>query len=332
MERYEIQKLRELPIEAVAERLGLRVKKHHSVCCFHDDHNPSLYFNVKKNTFRCFSCGAHGGVIDLALKLLPSTGRSGEGSFVEACQWLANENNIILTEYKPQTEKLRSEPQIDLVHLSRLVCQPYLNDEARRFLFDERHIHPAVAKWLGLSSISAPVPMSSSMQGPWFNAPSLLIPYRDIDGNLINVQARYLGVKRTVGERAKPPRFQFPRGAHCHIFNLPVLKMLREGEDLWIAEGCSDCMALLSSGKKAIAIPSATLLKHDDMRLLSTSLSSSSKLHIYPDQDQAGENLYNDLVRVATEIKRCLVRHDLPEGCKDFGDYWKSQFNNPQLC
>ena len=326
MERYEIQKLRELPIEAVAERLGLKVKKHRALCCFHDDHSPSLYFNFRKNTYRCFSCGAHGGVIDLALHLLPSAGCSGGGSFIEACQWLANENNIILTEQKSSPlkgDKRGSVHPPDLVHLSRLVCQPYLNDEARRFLFEERHIHPAVVKWLGLSSISSAVPMSSSLQGPWFNAPSLLIPYRDIEGKLLTVQSRYLGPPPSRGKEGVS-RFQFPRGSTCHIFNLPVLKMLREREDLWIAEGSSDCMALLSSGRKAIAIPSATLLNHSDMRLLPSALSPSSMLHIYPDQDDAGERLYTDLVRVATDIKRCLVRHDLPKGCKDFGDYWKT--------
>ena len=323
MERYEIQKLRELPVEAAARRLGLQVSRHHSLCCFHDDHSPSLYFNVKKNTYRCFSCGAHGGVIDLAMHMLNKP-------FVDACQWLANENNIILTEYKPLTEKPRLEPKVDLIHLSRLVSQPYLNQEAQQFLFHERHIHPAVVHWLGLSSITTSVPMSGA---PWekfhFNAPSLLIPYKDTDGQLMSVQARHLGNS----ERQNIPRFQFPRGSKCHIFNLPVLKMLREGEDLWIAEGSSDCMALLSSGRKAIAIPSATLLNHEDMRMLATLLSPSSKLHIYPDKDQAGEKLYTDLLRVATEIKRCLVRHDLPKGCyKDFGDYWKINYNNPTLC
>ena len=37
---------------------------------------------------------------------------------------------------------------------------------------------------------------------------------------------------------------------------------LRPGEPLYITEGCSDCWAMLSSGRKAVAIPSATTL-HD---------------------------------------------------------------------
>ena len=37
MDKYDIQKLRDLPIESVAERLGLEVKKHKCLCPFHND-------------------------------------------------------------------------------------------------------------------------------------------------------------------------------------------------------------------------------------------------------------------------------------------------------
>lgn len=313
MEKYEIEKLRELPIEGVAQRLGLTVRKHRTVCCFHNDHHPSLYFNVKTNTYRCFACGAHGDVMSLSQQVLGVT-------FYEACRWLANENNILLTAYKPTTTKaIEPPPPVDIRHLSMLVAQPRLNDEARRFLFAERHIHPAVVRWLGLSSISSPVPMSASLRGSWFNAPSLLIPYRTIDSRLATVQARYLGIEHQ-------PRFQFPKAQMpVHIFNLPVLPLLRDGEDLQICEGTSDCMAALSSGTKAVSIPSATLLSHSDMQLLSSYVTPSSRLIVYPDQDDAGEKLYDELVHVANDIGRCLIRRDLPRGCKDFGDLWKKK-------
>ena len=100
MDRIDIQKLRDLPIEGVAERLGLTVKKHKSLCPFHDDSHPSLSFNVSKNSYRCYVCGAHGGTIDLAMKVLNKP-------FIEACQWLANEHNVILTEWKPAEKKPR---------------------------------------------------------------------------------------------------------------------------------------------------------------------------------------------------------------------------------
>ena len=79
MEKYDIQKLRDLPIEGVAERLGLRVSRHKCLCPFHDDHTPSLTF--KKNKFRCWSCGASGDAISLVMKVLGK-------DFREACRWL----------------------------------------------------------------------------------------------------------------------------------------------------------------------------------------------------------------------------------------------------
>lgn len=195
-----------------------------------------------------------------------------------------------------------------------------LTPEAQRFLFAERHIHPAVVRWLRLSSISHPMPTSTERYCTVFNAPSLLIPYFDVDGKLLSVQARYLG-------ESPLPRFQFPRGAQCHLYNLPVLKLLRDGEDLYVAEGPSDCMALLSAGHKAIAVPSATLLTPDVVEILRQNAPHSA-LHIYPDRDDAGERLFAELAKVANTVGVALVRHELPEGCKDFSDMYKNETQN----
>ncbi|MDO4992250.1 MAG: CHC2 zinc finger domain-containing protein, partial [Prevotellaceae bacterium] len=170
----------------MASRLGLKVSRHKSLCPFHDDSHPSMTYSVSRNTYKCFVCDAYGDVISLTMKML------GKG-FVEACRWLQNEHNVIMTEYKPVAKASVAEPKVDLEHLARLVGTKMLCKEAEEFLFTERHINKAVVRWLGLSSIVQPMPMQRSMRGSWFNAPSLLIPYRDIDGNLISVQARYLG-------------------------------------------------------------------------------------------------------------------------------------------
>ena len=309
IDNYDIQRLRALNIESVAARLNLSVSHHKAICPFHDDTHPSLTFNTRRNSYRCYVCDAHGDPIDLVMNTLHK-------SFPDSCRWLADESNIIIEEQKRPIKKVCASPQpvVDVRHLSHLICQPYLNEEARHFLFEKRRLHPSVVKWLGISSISSPVPMSSDIRSSWFNAPSLLIPYRDINGNLLSVQARYLGSDKT------KPRFQFPKGSQCHIFNLPVLRLLKHSEELWIAEGVSDCMALLSSGRKAIAIPSATLLKNEDVELLSKLNSSlSTFFHMFPDQDVPGQRLYLDLKDKLLN----LHHHQLPENFKDFGEYWK---------
>ena len=97
MDKDTIIQLRQQPIEAVAERLGLRVTRHKSLCPFHDDHHASMSYNVRKNTYRCFACGAHGGTIDLVINLLRK-------SFPDACRWLADSANIIVEEHNPKTQ------------------------------------------------------------------------------------------------------------------------------------------------------------------------------------------------------------------------------------
>jgi len=315
MNKNDIQRLRDLPIESVAERLGLKVTRHKALCPYHADSHPSLSFSVAKNTFKCFVCDAHGGVIDLAMKLLPSTGRSGGVSFLEACEWLANENNIIIEQYAPAVKQIKHYPP-DVDFLSGLVAKPVLNESARYFLFEKRRLNPKVIEWCGISSISYPTPCWRYGK-PFYDAPSLLFPYKDINGRVLNVQSRYLGPPALRGSGERVPRFRFPSNSSIHIFNLPILKYLREGEPLYISEGITDCLALLSSGHKAIAIPSATLLKPEDLEPI-----RGHPLHIYPDNDAAGERLYNQLVKSSLALSSTLVRHDLPTGCKDYSDFY----------
>lgn len=299
MESYEIQKLRDLPIEGVAERLGLRVNRHKSLCPFHDDHTPSLTFSVARNKYKCFACGASGDTISLAMGVLA------QNSFLEACRWLANSEGIILNEYKPrQTEK--AEKPFDAERYARYFEHPWLSPDACKFLFEKRHLNPAVVKYCRLNSFR-----------DW-----LQIPYYNQEGKLIGIQRRYMGTDPA------QPRFRFPYGNGCHTYNLPVLKMMKPREDLYITEGPSDCWAMLSAGHKAIAIPSATLLNKKELQSELTEahlLENENTLHIYPDSDNAGENLYKQLLSMATDMGLLLVRHHLPDGCKDFADLWTNQ-------
>ena len=293
MDKNELQKLRDLPIEGVAERLGLEVKKHKCLCPFHNDHHASMSFKVSRNTYRCFVCGASGGPIDLVMRYLNKP-------FLDACRWLADENNIILNEWKPQPSDISHQTSFDASRYERFFERPWLNDEARRFLFDERRLDPRVVAWCRLTSWK-------DKQGvPW-----LQTPYYDREGRLVGVQNRNL-------VKGATPRFRFPQGAECTIYNLPVLNLLKPGEMLFITEGCSDCWAMLSAGHKAIAIPSATLLTQDVRSKMADVRGNGTSFHMFPDNDAPGERLFLQL----KEVLPSLVRHQLPVGCKDFSDYY----------
>ena len=293
MEKFELQMLRDLPIEGVAERMGMEVTRHKALCPFHDDHHASLSFNVRKNTYRCFVCGAHGGTIDLVMHLLHK-------DFKEACSWLSNGS------YETPTiiynlSSINSTPSFDAQRYERFFQRPWLSPEAKQFLFEERRLDERVVRWCRLSSWR-------DRQGVnW-----LQIPYYNSEGHLTGIQNRNL-------QKGSQPRFRFPQGSQCGIYNLPILNRLHEGEELWITEGASDCWAALSAGHKAIAIPSATLLKRKDLdQLLSFSSSLSLTFHMAPDRDEPGERLFLQLQKVLPNLEH----HQLPLGCKDYSDYY----------
>ena len=382
MNKEQLQRLRSLPVEAVAERLGLRVVRHKSLCPFHDDHHASLSYSPSRNTFRCFVCDARGGTIDLVMRLLNM-------SFPDACRWLANGTNIILDTYRPRTPTVdRPARPFDAARYARLFEHPWLSDEARTFLFTERRLNPRVVSWCRLTSWT-------DRQGTHW----LQTPYFDASGQLIGLQNRNLDYgkhkgdegeedKRSVdkgkqeqGSEAKQgqavegdgkqgqavegkqghgsegkqgqavdgkqgqaveseskkgqgsecreaPRFRFPYGSRCTVYNLPVTAMLRPGEPLFITEGCSDCWAMLSAGHKAIAIPSATLLSQADKALLrDLAQRLGTSFHMFPDRDAPGERLFMQL----REVLPGLQHHQLPVDCKDFAEYYVSALAKNKL-
>ena len=312
MDKFELQQLRDLPIEEVAERLGMEVRGHKALCPFHDDHHASLSFHIRRNTFRCFVCDAHGGTIDLVMRCLHK-------DFKEACQWLSCGTTISSSPSKIEGVDAKrtgacAPPPFDPSRYSRFFDHPYLSPAAKAFLFDQRRLDPRVVRWCRLTS------WRDRNGIDW-----LQIPYYDRNGRLIGIQNRNLGVSQNSkfeiqnSKLEAQPRFRFPRGSQCSIYNLPILNRLQPHEALYITEGASDCWAMLSSGHKAIAIPSATLLSRKDKELLS-SLSSTLSLtfHMFPDRDAPGERLFLQL----RDILPNLQHHQLPPSCKDYSDYY----------
>lgn len=351
IQKYDIQKLRELDILQVADLLGMGLRNKRALCIHHDDHHPSLAFNVRKNTCHCYSCGFSADTIGLVRERLNL-------GFSEACRWLADHFDVYIADEHRETHRkdvkkavtaserrmasLRAHfaethvshgcpssayvapSSVDVEFYQQMFRQMHLSESGQRFLFEERLLSPEALKVCQIVSTEQSVCMARVGRGV-FDGPSLIFPYFDQEGRLVSVQSRYLGKKRPESsfdmnkvsvDEAKPkeiPRFKFAPGSHRMIYGLDRLKDYPPGEPLLITEGPSDCWTALTLGFHAIAIPSATLFDRSFQGLL-----AGRNLHIFPDQDEAGLSLYFELKKALPS----LVYHQLPEGCKDLSEYY----------
>ena len=351
IDKYDIQKLRELDILQVADLLGMGLRNKRALCIHHDDHHPSLAFNVRKNTCHCYSCGFSADTIALVRERLNL-------GFSEACRWLADHFDVYIADEHRDTHRkdvkkvvtaserrmasLRAHfaethvshghpssayvapSSVDVEFYQQMFRQMHLSESGRRFLFEERLLSPEALKVCQIVSTEQSVCMARVGRGV-FDGPSLIFPYFDQEGRLVSVQSRYLGKKRPESsfdmnkvslDKAKPkeiPRFKFAPGSHRMIYGLDRLKDYSPDEPLLITEGPSDCWTALTLGIHAIAIPSATLFDRSFQGLL-----AGRNLHIFPDQDEAGLSLYFELKKALPS----LVYHQLPEGCKDLSEYY----------
>lgn len=349
--KFDIQKLRELDILQVADLLGMGLRNKRALCIHHDDHHPSLAFNVKKNTCHCYSCGFSADTIGLVRERLNL-------GFSEACHWLADHFDVyigddrygnsaryteksadkkLLTASDRRMASLRAHfaethvshghvapSSVDVEFYQQMFRQMHLSESGRRFLFEERLLSPEALKVCQIVSTEQSVCMAREGRGV-FDGPSLIFPYFDQEGRLVSVQSRYLGKPKSESssdmdkvsfDEAKPkeiPRFKFAPGSHRMIYGLDRLKDYPPDEPLLITEGPSDCWTALTLGIHAIAIPSATLFDRRFQGLL-----AGRNLHIFPDQDEAGLSLYFELKKALPS----LVYHQLPEGCKDLSEYY----------
>ena len=118
-------------VDVISEHVSLKKKGREMVglCPFHDDHRPSMNVNAAKQIFKCFACGAGGGVFTFVQMRENLT-------FPQALRRLADRAGIKLKE----PEAGRSKPQADQANpndLARINAWEIVNIPHKRnhFLF-----------------------------------------------------------------------------------------------------------------------------------------------------------------------------------------------------
>lgn len=355
--KFDIQKLRELDILQVADLLGMGLRNKRALCIHHDDHHPSLAFNVKKNTCHCYSCGFSADTIALVRERLNL-------GFSEACHWLADHFDVyiaddrygnsakygnsaryadkcadkkVLTASDRRMASLRAHfaethvshghvasSSVDVEFYQQMFRQMHLSESGQRFLFEERLLSSEALKVCQIVSTEQSVCMARVGRGV-FDGPSLIFPYFDQEGRLVSVQSRYLGKPKSessfdmekVSIDEVKPK-EIPRFKFA-----PGSHRMIYGLDR-LKDYPPDEPLLITEGPSDCW--TALTLGFHAIAIPSATLFdrrfqgllAGRNLHIFPDQDEAGLSLYFELKKVLPS----LVYHQLPEGCKDLSEYY----------
>lgn len=352
--KFDIQKLRELDILQVADLLGMGLRNKRALCIHHDDHHPSLAFNVRKNTCHCYSCGFSADTIGLVRERLNL-------GFSEACHWLADHFDVYIGDEKygnsaRYTEKsadkklltasdrriasLRAHfaethvshghlayvasSSVDVEFYQQMFRQMHLSESGQRFLFEERLLSPEALKVCQIVSTEQSVCMARVGRGV-FDGPSLIFPYFDQEGRLVSVQSRYLGKPKSESsfdmekvsiDEAKPK--EIPRFKFA-----PGSHRMIYGLDR-LKDYPPGEPLLITEGPSdcwtalTLGIHAIAIPSATLFDRRFQGLLAGRNLHIFPDQDEAGLSLYFELKKALPS----LVYHQLPEGCKDLSEYY----------
>lgn len=357
IQKYDIQKLRELDILQVADLLGMGLRNKRALCIHHDDHHPSLAFNVKKNTCHCYSCGFSADTIGLVRERLNL-------GFSEACRWLADHFDVyigddrygnsakygnsaryadkcadkkVLTASDRRMASLRAHfaethvshghiasSSVDVEFYQQMFRQMHLSESGRRFLFEERLLSPEALKVCQIVSTEQSVCMARVGRGV-FDGPSLIFPYFDQEGRLVSVQSRYLGKPMSessfdmekVSIDEVKPK-EIPRFKFA-----PGSHRMIYGLDR-LKDYPPDEPLLITEGPSdcwtalTLGIHAIAIPSATLFDRRFQGLLAGRNLHIFPDQDEAGLSLYFELKKALPS----LVYHQLPEGCKDLSEYY----------
>lgn len=337
-----VEKLDSVSVYEVAEKLDITIKSNLALCFMHDDQHPSLKFKSSTNSWKCYVCDKGGHSIELVKQFKNC-------NFQEACIWLANTFHVDIPIKKKV--RLKEGPKrvlerkikiyenfVDRELLDWIISTAKLSPLAKKFLFGERKYSESVVSKLHIGSISDAdkfkkvllehfsedrcINAGVLVKGkfgtyPVFRTPCLLFPYYDIDGNIRNIQSRYLGENKD----KKIARFNNCVGKSPIMFNLPILKETGMDANIYVAEGVTDCLAYLSEGKNAVALPGAGTYRDEYSPLLVDKM-----LFIYIDKDEAGQALFDKMNASLNKMGGCIHNIRKDEKYHDYSDLYLSKY------
>lgn len=337
-ERFDLARLKTIPITAVATELGFRLSARGNGCCQlpgHDDTTPS--FSIRENRFRCFACDQKGDVIQLVMLMHGM-------NFATACLWLESRYfgggarlKYPTSSIKP-TDRSSAAPSsssrsasFDAVFdaevftwilensplradgAAYLYSRGYLPDTVAHFrvgqVNDRRLIlRHAMSKFGSVRLRSCGV-LADYERGEQLVFPSgyLLFPFI-AEGKITYLQGRR-------ADQEKKWRWLCPKKLLPPTYNIDVLA--GSATTIGICEGVTDVLSAHQLGWNAIGLvgagarPDATVLS----RL------AGRNVVIFGDADKAGAALSRGITQSLRSHGTTVIRKRFPPGINDLNDY-----------
>ncbi|MBI4563823.1 MAG: DNA primase [Planctomycetes bacterium] len=293
-------------VEVVSGYLPLKRKgsSYWAACPFHDEKTASFHVVPDKQFYKCFGCGAHGGVLDFVQKFEKI-------DFPAAVSLLAEKAGIALRYEGPSSSGPRRE---DLVRVQEWAAEVFRKqllgsaeaEPARRFL-ERRGISPQTAEawrlgwaldaWDGLITrariggfdekllVAAGLAVERDSGGVYDRFRGRVVfPIFDIRGKVIAFGARSL--------KDEPPKFinspetlLFQKGRQLFGFHR-AKEEVEEGRTLYIVEGYIDVIVPWQAGVRCLVATLGTALTREHLRILKRYV---DRVVLVFDSDAAGQ-------------------------------------------
>lgn len=272
-----------------------------SGCCpIHQGTNPTQFrVSISKNCWNCFSECKHGGnVLDFVSRMENITAH---GAALKLIQWFNLDVEPPPEESEPEPERPRQPAKGAPRSQARPVTSPPEENKPNKPLgFQLKDLdpnHPYLTERGLTSETITEFGLGYCAKGVM--AGHIAIPIENAEGKLI----AYCG--RWPGEPAEDaPKYKLPAGFRKsqEIFNLHRALRQPDEEPLFIVEGFFDVMKLWQHGAKRVIALMGSSLSSVQEKLIQQHVSSSSRILIMLDEDDAGRTARDDMAARLSRI------------------------------
>ncbi|MFD2602622.1 CHC2 zinc finger domain-containing protein [Flavobacterium suzhouense] len=334
------EKIKDISILDIAQRLGIEVKGKKALCFTGHDRNPSLSFNDKDGFFKCFGCEAKGDQIAL-VQLFYNI------DFKNALKWFIQTYNLQYSTYLSEKSELRVvtsvikqanndfEPNSEIYEY--LMNSLDLSKRGKEYLTIDRGFKPEVISRLEIKDINNPKTVFEDLSQKWGLAALekcglckhengkykfiwwdyvIIFPFIDLNYRITYIQGRRLDLSKI------NIKYVNLKGVQPQLYNLPALIEAKPRGKIFLCEGVPDTISAIQLHKTAIGVLGATNFRKDYLDML-----SDYQINIIPDGDQGGETFMKSVVSAFASIGKSVQKINLGP-YKDLNEYLK-QNNRP---